>query len=177
MKFLRHILLGFAAFVCMLNMNISVSAHFLRTDNGIGGVIHIDPNDDPIIGQVSNIFIDLKDSQNRLTEINCNCSIKILENEKEISSRGVQVSKSEDGQIYVTSQFTFPKKGSYIVRMEGRSTDSTFPDFRLDFDFFVSQKSRQNEADSKQFFWVLSGVGSVLVIVFFVLIGKRILTK
>jgi hypothetical protein len=177
MKFLRHILFGFAAVVCMFNMNISVSAHFLQAESGIGGLIHIDPNDDPIIGQVSNIFIDLKDSQNRLTEANCNCTIKILENEQEISSRGVQVIKSEDGQLYVTSQFTFPKKGSYIVRMEGKSTNSMFPDFRLDFDFFVSQKSRQNETDSKQFFWVLSGIGSVLVIVFLALIGKKILTK
>lgn len=39
----------------------TASAHVLQTDGSIGAVLHVDPDDNPIIGEKATFFFDLKD--------------------------------------------------------------------------------------------------------------------
>lgn len=147
---------------------ISTQAHFVQSQNGIGGVIHIDPNDEPIVDKLSGIFIDLKDTQNRLTETNCDCKLVIIQNGKKLTENTVQISKSNDKQLFVTSEYTFANKGVYTVQLSGKSTKNEFSSFELNYDFYVNRKvNQQNYGDLILpgiliSLVLLSGVGYVL---------------
>jgi hypothetical protein len=54
--------------VLLLDIQLpQASAHVLLSNNTVGGVLHIDPEDDPIAGQPAKFYIELKDKQNQFT--------------------------------------------------------------------------------------------------------------
>jgi hypothetical protein len=168
---MKKIITLFAVFGILLSSFSIAEAHFLVTDKDIGGIIHIDPDDNPIIGVKSNIFIDLKDQKNRLQVGNCDCNIKILKNDQEISSYPINVVKGQDGSLFVTTEYLFNEKAVYTIRLEGKSKTNSFENFTLNYDFFV-EKGQGNEWYNYWYIWI-GGFGIILMILWF-LIRKNI---
>lgn len=61
----KLILSFFLIFAVFLILPTIASAHVLKTDGSIGAVVHIDPDDDPIIGKSANFFLEFKDTKNK----------------------------------------------------------------------------------------------------------------
>jgi hypothetical protein len=169
---MKKIIILFAVFWMLFGSFSVAQAHFLVTDTGIGGIIHIDPDDNPIIGEKSNIFIDLKDQKNRLQEGNCECTVKILKNEQEIANYPVKIVKGQDGSLFVPSEYVFKEKAVYTIRLEGKSKTKVFDDFRLDFDFYV-ERGLEKTGYGSRYIWVSLCVSVVVLVGIFLTLKKR----
>jgi hypothetical protein len=111
----------------------SVDAHILKTDGSIGGIIHIDPEDDPIAGELSNIFWDLTNNGQKFNIDDCICYVSILENGKEIEKERL---------MNETFTYTFPKKDVYQILVSGSPKGkSSFAPFNLSYDIRVERVS------------------------------------
>lgn len=126
------------------------AAHILESSGNIGGVIHIDPDDDPFFGVPSKIFIDIKDSQGKFEPDLCLCDIVITKAGEEIFNEPVKV--TQDGsQIFVQQQFTFPERNIYEISLVGVSYDqSKFKDFKLSYEFRVTREPGSQVTNSTQ---------------------------
>lgn len=136
-------LLLFFLLIIALTFPINAFAHVLVTDNSIGAVIHIDPDDDPIAKEKSTFIFDFKDKTNRLDLSLCSCDFHIVEDGKTIYSQPL----SNDGGNKLSSSvsYTFPKKDIYTVKIIGKPLQSSqFQSFVLSYDVRVSRESNTN---------------------------------
>jgi len=107
---------------------LPVSAHVLKTDGDIGGVLHIDPNDNPTTGSTTTFFFEMRDRHNQFTLTHCDCQVIVTENGKQLSSK---IPSTLDTQT-LTSSFNFPEKAVYQLTLSGKPTSgNTFQPFTL----------------------------------------------
>ncbi len=92
-------------------------AHFLQIDNTIGSVLHIDPDDNPYVGQPATLTFYLKDTTGKFQLADCNCMLTIGSNNKTLLSE--KVSESNEGNNTVIENFTFPTKAIYGIVLTG----------------------------------------------------------
>jgi hypothetical protein len=119
-------------------------AHVLRTDNPIGAVLHIDPEDNPVVGQPANIFFEFKDKENEFKIENCDCTFFVLENGKEIFSQGLNTT---------VITYTFPAKNTYKLKVTGKPKQlDEFEDFSLEYDVVVSREIEVVHKESPNWF-------------------------
>ncbi len=106
----------------------SVYAHFLQSDGNIGAVLHIDPGDDPIAGEQAGFFFEFKDRLGKFNPENCDCTVYILENGKEVFSKAL-FSDRDNALVRNASFFyTFPEKGVYQIKVMGAPVNVGGPD-------------------------------------------------
>jgi hypothetical protein len=112
-----------------------VSAHQLQADGSIGAVLHVDPSDDPVAGEVSSFFFDFKDKEEKFGLLNCDCQVSILQGEKELASQPLDVNSG-------TTNYSFPAKGVYMIKLEGKPYDGiAFQPFLLQYDIRVAKEA------------------------------------
>jgi hypothetical protein len=154
------------------------SAHVVITDttHEVGTVLHINPDDDPVAGESSSIFFDV-----RMTALP---SDPHLVNLKVINSAGEStfVPTSVDG-AKVAGTYTFPSQGVYQINLiidTGRSGTSDQPRY---LSFVQSQRVSRgvisNPLDAPQYIWaevllILSGGALAILTVLFVSDRRRI---
>ncbi len=127
-----------------------VNAHVLQKDGSIGAVLHIDPEDDPIVGQPANFFFEFKDTQNKFKPANCNCIVSIIEDGKEIYSQPLFQDNSDPSLSNASFSFTFPQKNIYQVKVVGApEKPGQFQPFKLFYDLRISREERSSN-DSTQ---------------------------
>jgi hypothetical protein len=116
------------------------SAHVLKTDGSIGAVMHIDPDDDPIVSEPATFFFEIKDKQNKFTPEQCDCSANILRDGKTIFSAALFKDSSNNTINYPTFSYTFPERAVYTVQVVGKPlSDGAFQPFTLNYDVRVSR--------------------------------------
>lgn len=114
-----------------------IFAHVLKTDASVGGVLHVDPSDDPVVGQEAQLFVEIKDRDGVFSWKDCQCQLEVkLQGE----SLGIQP-MMEHGVSFI-----FPQKGLYQVVFSG-----SVPKFSLTFDVRVDQERLNTEPDPS--FW------------------------
>jgi hypothetical protein len=179
---LQIINIGILAFIIYnLAFIIPVSAHVLKTDGTIGAVLHLDPNDSPIAGQLSNNFLEFKDTKSVMNLSNCKCQVIISENGKEIYRQDL-TSSGTDNTVGVFS-FTFPQKDVYQLKVEGSPTQAgLYPNFSLNYDVRVDQVDQTSSASSSENFFSVHlvhiiGIGIVVLFLVFVLIKQGLFDK
>jgi hypothetical protein len=102
----------------------------LEKDSTIGAVIHIDPDDSPIVGQPATIYIDIKDTAGKLDLQKCTCQVSISKDNKELFIH----------DITPTLMYAFPEKGNYELSISGTPKDNAaFTSFDIDYDVAVSR--------------------------------------
>lgn len=115
---------------------ITLSAHVLKVSDNIGVTIHVDPDDDPIVGIESNIYLEFKDKTNQFSFIDCDCIITI-------STNGTVLSSGSIGNSSLTSasyKFIFPEKNIYKIDVKGKSkSENSFPEFSVGFEIRVDR--------------------------------------
>jgi hypothetical protein len=107
-------------------------AHVLKYDGTIGAVMHVDPDDDPIAGQVATFFFEFKDTSGKFSLTTCDCTISVQAQGKEIFSSPLSSSAS--------ATYTFPQKDIYTISVIGTPKSSNaFQPFTLTYNLRVER--------------------------------------
>lgn len=101
------------------------SSHTLERNDSIGAVLHINPDDDPVAGENTSIFFDVKDQSGKFAASKCVCSFSVNENGRQI----------EDKQINgTTAEYSFPRRAVYIISINGQPRQTgDFQPFTLSY--------------------------------------------
>ncbi len=122
-----------------------VFAHVLKYDGSIGAVLHVNPEDDPIAGEISNFFFEFKDKNNKFLPENCDCKITILKEGQEVLSRNLFENNFSPSLDNISFSYTFPALGIYTLNIDGKSKDGSFNDFSLKYDIRVARLSESQD--------------------------------
>jgi len=118
-----------------------VSAHVLKTDKDIGAVFHVTPDDDPIAGQESEFFFEIKDKTNKFSSAKCNCQVAIQQNGQTIFNQSIFHSQHASDPGAGGFTFTFPEKAIYTLIVTGNPSDGiSFQPFTLTYDLRVDRQ-------------------------------------
>lgn len=155
-----------------------VSAHELGTDSSVGAVLHIDPADDPIVGQQAGIFFEFKDTEGKFKPENCNCTFSVVENGNEIYSQDLFQTNPSPSLTSASVYYTFPKKDAYELKVAGKpKTPDAFDEFNLSFKVNVT---REYKAPPPKPNWIIAhslnliGAGIIFLFIIFSLIWQKI---
>lgn len=146
-----------------------VSAHVLLTDGSIGAVVHVDPEDDPIVGQKATFFFEFKDTENKFQLEDCVCNARILSSGVEVFSEQLSDGESSSSPSFT---YTFSQKGVYKIVVQGTpNSSSSFDSFELNYDIRVSRtdtsvKQLDFFTENLQYFVLIAAVPIFLIIVF-----------
>jgi hypothetical protein len=123
-------------------------AHILATDGSIGAVVHIEPDDDPIAGELSTFYFDIKDKNGRFDSRFCNCWGIITQDNKELYKQEL----FHDAQGTKASfTYTFPQRGIYTVKVIGQSSkQNSFEKFTLSYTIRVERITKKTDEQSSQ---------------------------
>jgi hypothetical protein len=120
-------------------------AHVLKSDGSIGAVMHVNPEDDPIVGQESSFFFEFKDKKNTFKPQDCDCHFSVLQNSKELFTQPLFQNNSDPSLANASVSYTFAEKGVYKIKVTGKSlSDNTFDPFTLEYDIRVERTVSEN---------------------------------
>lgn len=118
----------------------SAQAHELQTDGSIGVVMHIDPDDDPIVGKPSTLSFEVTDSSKHFSPANCDCNLEIESGGKQLVNSLLQPDASNQSIFSFSLPFTFAQKGSFDVTFSGHpKVSGAFSDFKVLYQVPVSR--------------------------------------
>lgn len=108
------------------------SAHVLKQDNGITGILHIPPEDNPSAGQPTEMDESFGDQAGRFSLPDCDCMMSIKGGGKVLQTVPLKPYFS-GATLDSVATVQFPTVGVYDVVVTGRAKDHKFPDFQLDY--------------------------------------------
>lgn len=128
-------LLSCVAFVVIANT--AAIAHEVRTSQEVGGTIHIEPNDRPVAGKKSTIWIALTKRGGEIIPYEkCNCRMEV----RSLIDKNIKFEVSNSLSIierYLglpSLEVTFPQVGRYELKLSGSPKgDENFQPFELIF--------------------------------------------
>ncbi len=116
-----------------------VSAHMLKIDRDMSGVFHVDPEDDPVVGEPAYLHFTITDKTNKFSFDACDCRVAIKNNGTTLFN---QVFSTDTPISYV-----FPERALYTIEVTGSPRSAgTFQDFDLKYDLRVDRTSFASSA-------------------------------
>ena len=171
---MKKIIIFLLAFMLFVNSFQTASAHFLATDGNIGAELHIEPNDEPVVGLSQTFFFALKDKNNQLTPGNCDCTFVIEENKKTLYMQPIFQNTPSPSLSSATASYAFPRTGVYTVKLIGKPlSDNAFQPFTLTWNFTVTQKANTTNTPWQLLPW---GIG-ISIFLCCVIVGLNIKRK
>lgn len=112
-------------------------AHEVKTSSEVGGTIHIEPNDRPIAGQRTRIWVALtRRGGTVIPYANCDCRMEV----RSLSDRNIRFQPARAPRILEsilglpTLEVTFPQIGRYELKLTGSAQNGeNFAPFELTF--------------------------------------------
>jgi hypothetical protein len=112
-------------------------AHEIKTSQDVGGTIHIEPNDRPVAGQKTRIWIALtKRGGETIPYTKCNCRMEV----RSLTDRNIQFTVANPLSILErflglpSLEVTFPEVGRYELKLTGSPRNNEdFAPFELIF--------------------------------------------
>lgn len=134
------------------------SAHVLKHDSSVGAIMHISPDDDPVIGQRAIFYFDIKDKEGKFAPDKCFCAFKVLKDETEVYSQLLFQDSNANGE----AQYTFAEKGDYVIELDGDpKIEEDFDPFDLEFPVHVE---RENPVQKVNHFWHYILIGGAALV-------------
>jgi hypothetical protein len=122
------------ATLCLVLTPGVVSAHTLKLDGSIGVLTHLEPDDAPVAGQPTKIYIEITDTANQFAPSVCDCTLAVIYEGRAIETLPVTVAGSVTNLSY-----TFPNSGVYELKITGRPVATAqFRPFTATFDYYVT---------------------------------------
>ena len=130
------VLLSFITLAMMTTATVA-TAHEVRISQEVGGTIHIEPNDRPVAGKKTRIWIALtKRGGEVIPYEKCNCRMEV----RSLTDKSIKFTVSDSLAIlerYLglsSKEVTFPQLGRYELKLIGSSrNDANFQPFELTF--------------------------------------------
>jgi hypothetical protein len=115
-----------------LNKPSNALAHFQDNDGAVSGLLHIIPDDSPVIGEEAILNFTITNTQGQFMPTDCDCKLTIaFENE-------VGREYFLDSEAKLKTIFT--KRGTYKALLEGTPKNTkSFKAFKLNFSFRVER--------------------------------------
>lgn len=136
MKFRKLLTLSLLCFMFFFTAQ-AVSAHILQTDHTIGAVMHIDPEDDPILNEPATFYFDFKDTAGKFTPAHCLCQLDIIQDGQSIQQLSLLTSAGSTSSM--SGSYIFSQPAVYTIRIKGESENNDFSPFTLDYEIRVSR--------------------------------------
>jgi hypothetical protein len=125
--------------ILLLSLPQVSDAHILKTDKNIGVLLHVTPDDDPIIGQPANIFFEVRDKENKFVTTQCDCTIRILNRYQQVF----------EGPFNSAFSYTFTEKSVYSILVKGiPRVENGFQPFEVRYDLRVSREAGDKKANT-----------------------------
>jgi hypothetical protein len=159
-------------FICFLPK--TTFAHVLESENAFGGVMHINPNDEPVVGSQSTIIFDIKSKDEDFKLSDCVCNIHIIKDKKEVALLPLQIPDPKSPNTG-TVIYTFASPGDYSLKMTGKPHPDEEETFTLTYPTHVTAlKEVATTPQSRNSY--LKYIGAVvLLVLLFVIIRKKII--
>jgi hypothetical protein len=125
--------------VIFLNIHTSVAAHEIEGEGSVKALLHIDPSDSPVAGDVSTLSLQFTDKEERFNLKECDCVLSIQHSGKTIFTK--QLSDDPRPSIFNTDfDYTFPERGEYVVTVAGEpKKEDAFDEFSLTYNVKVDK--------------------------------------
>lgn len=131
--FLISGLLGFGRFA---------QAHFSQTSGSIAAELHVEPDDDPVIGRPASLLFDITDSQQRFKAADCDCAITINNGSRQLLVAALLPTGPGPSIFSLQIPYTFPQKGLYSIGVTGKpKIANAFQSFQLAYNLRVDRSS------------------------------------
>lgn len=113
----------------------TVSAHVLKVDGTIGAVLHINPDDNPQVGEGTNYVLSFTDSSGAFSLPACDCTVSFIADGKTLATKPLVVSSNTVSR----NHYTFTSPAVYTIQVTGMpKTAGTFQPFTLDYQVRVN---------------------------------------
>lgn len=155
-------------FLCVIFLQLTshISAHTRTLTEGINIVMHIDPDDDPIVNKQATFTIQFSDEKKQFKLSDCHCVASISNENKTIYAKTL-INKSENEGTFT---FTFPEGGIYSVQIAAYpKTEETFQYFTYTTDIQVNRPLTKAENNRWRY---IPAITVVSLIFFFFVISK-----
>jgi hypothetical protein len=164
--------------VAMAGLAPQALAHVLKNDGPIGVLLHVNPDDDPIVGQPAALLFSVTDSTNRFDPAACNCMVTISEQGKQLFS-GSMLRLGSAASIYsLTLPFTFPEKAVYHIVASGHPKNGkSFQNFQVDYDLRVDRGTDAQPASGTPYLTLVIVVIGIFCICTFMIISRKKLSS
>jgi hypothetical protein len=163
-----------------LFLSPTAHAHFAATDGNITIVLHVDPNDQPIPGQLAHLYFlfNFNDTTKKFSLRDCNCIVTVVEqgNQKQIEQQKLLEKNNPHLTIWGANMpIVFPARDVYFITIKGSPIKpNDFKPFYLTWFFrvdstasgIVKQETNQGLSDIQQLL-----IGLAAVIIFLVCFG------
>ncbi|MBD2136565.1 hypothetical protein H6F32_02945 [Anabaena sp. FACHB-1237] len=153
-KFTTHIVLVILSFI--LTTNNVVVGHTIKIDKNVGATLHIEPNDTPTAGEVSQVWLALTRQGGKVIPLeDCNCQLSIYNephnNQKTpLLQPTLKPIQAERYEGIPGADVTFPKPGNYLLQLTGKPIKSgDFEYFNLHFSVTVATGKSVNITNTK----------------------------
>ena len=134
-KYLLLVLFGL-----IVTTNTQVLAHTVKISADVGATIHIEPNDNPHAGEVTQAWFALTRKGGKVIPLkDCNCQLAIYAEphavgEPALLEPPLKPIQAERYQGIPGAEVTFPKPGAYQLQLSGKPvTQGSFKPFELKF--------------------------------------------
>ena len=136
----------FLFFVVFLLTLRDAEAHSLASEKSIEGIVHIDPNDDPVAGRETNFHIEIHDGKSRFNVNECNCEVFLYDQGRIVYSYKNTYEKQSSDLYDINFSYNFPKKGIYELKVSGKpNVENAFESFDLNFEIKVDKVILENK--------------------------------
>lgn len=122
-------------------------AHVLIRDSraNIGAVLHINPDDDPIAGQTSQLYFDLQDKNSQVRLPYDGYELTVTDDK----NKPTKVSLSSAGSSLIAG-YDFPVQGLYTLRLRSKPAYDQFLKVSLDYSLRVSRGASDGSQTAPQ---------------------------
>jgi hypothetical protein len=119
------------------------SAHEIKHVGTFDILLHRDPEDDPIARDPAQLYFSVTDSREKFKFADCDCRVAIRLGDQSLVDRKLtpEDEAPDWGENVSRVEYVFPKRGLYVVTIEGASKSNFYEPFRLDYDVRVERES------------------------------------
>ncbi len=130
----RHLVFHMALWFLVAMHPPAAMAHLLQTDGDVGVLMHVDPGDEPVVGEPSMFMFEITDRRETFSLDRCDCRLRVLLNDKEVLSEPLKGDQSAS----VAVPFVFADAGIYRAEIAGNPRPGAASQaFRVAFDVRV----------------------------------------
>jgi len=151
-------------------------AHFFETDNTVTGELHVEPNDNPVPGELATLNFRFVDTAKKFTLAQCDCTISIYEGKEKVFETPLIPRHTSHPSIYDANLvYAFPHKNTYTIVLHGiPKTKDAFQPITITWDDFrVTQNPKAKPIDFTHTLLLYFGIilGAFLILGFLFLAG------
>lgn len=135
-----RVALGLLALIFFLI--IPVQAHEIKSSGSLAVLLHMNPDDSPIVGEQATLIFAFTDVKGVFNVKNCECVASVKQKDNQLFSKALEGAPEGYGSNASQIFYTFPKKGIYQVVISGKHrTGPNFEPFSISYNVRIERES------------------------------------